>query len=113
MGNAEQQQANADGDPKAAVDDRLHEQVAADAMSGFVERFGGNGKTAMADEADEVIAQIATLEAHEHYQHHPWSGSSQDCWSRWRSHWVTTEGRRVGPERKSDTRSRIRETRTP
>ena len=69
VGHAHDEEANAERDAEAAVDDALHEQVAADARSRLVEGLGRGSDPSMADEPDHAIPQRLPLEQHEDHQH--------------------------------------------
>ncbi len=68
VGHAEQQEAHRDAQAEARVDDRLHEQVAADAVPGLVQCAGGRGEPLVADEPDESIPKVRLLDQHEDHE---------------------------------------------
>ena len=68
--HAEKVQSEAGDDAVDAVDERLHQQLPADARAGFVEGLGGHGQAAVADQPDQPVAQIAAFEQHEDHQRH-------------------------------------------
>ena len=46
---------------RAGVDQRLHQQLSADATAGFIKCLGGDGQPSVAGESDQAIAQVAAL----------------------------------------------------
>jgi hypothetical protein len=58
------EQAKPDTHPEAPVDNRLHQQVAADALTCLVHGARRRGQAAIADEANQTVAELLTLQQH-------------------------------------------------
>ena len=78
VGHAEDVEPDADGDAVDQIDQRLHQQLPADAGSGLVKRLRGDGQLAVPDQPDQPVAQIAAFEQHEDdHRHHEPRGSQR------------------------------------
>ena len=64
-GCADDPEADRDAESVRAIDHRLHEHVAADAICGLIEGLGRQAELAIADKVDEPVAQVFALEQHE------------------------------------------------
>ena len=65
---ADRPQPSANRDAIHHVDERLHQELAADAVRCFVEGLGGDGEVAMADHTDDATPQLLALQQQEDYQ---------------------------------------------
>ena len=52
-------------DSLPGVDERLHQQIAADALRGVAQRLGGGAEVLRAEQADHAVAQIGQPQQHE------------------------------------------------
>ena len=75
IGDADQEEPEPHSD--SSVDDRLHQQVAADALTGLIERLRRRRQLAEARQPDQPIAQVALFEEHEDDQHQHQPGARQ------------------------------------
>ena len=77
VGHSQQQQAHRDAHPEAHVDDRLHEQIAADALRGFVQGAGGGREPPVAHQPDEPVPEVRLLDQHEDHEDEDGRGHAQ------------------------------------
>ena len=68
VGQSDEVQPDRQGRAVAAVDGELHQQIAADALAGFVERLGSDGQAPPADEADQPVTQVLAADEHEDHE---------------------------------------------
>ena len=66
--HADGQQAQAEEDAEAGIDDRLHQQEAADATGRLVDELGGRDDLPLAGQSDDPVAQLLALQQHEDNQ---------------------------------------------
>ena len=69
IGNADQPKADADDDAERRVDRGLQEQIARQAVGGFVQRHGGALHVARTGQADKAVAQVILLQKNETDKH--------------------------------------------
>ncbi len=75
--DADKVQPDAHGDAEGAVDDELHEQVAADALSGIVEGTGRKRQPATSHHPNQAVPQVLALDEHEQHQHNHQAGTGE------------------------------------
>ena len=69
MRDADQEKPKHERQPKAAVDDQLHEEVAADSPASVVHSLGRGRHSSLAHQSQEAIAHVLAFEQHEDNQH--------------------------------------------
>ena len=69
MLDADEEQADAQGQSKRGVDGELSKQVAADPLAGLIQGPRRAGHAAVADQPNHAVAQVLAVQEHEDHQH--------------------------------------------
>ena len=69
IGHADQPQADADRNAVGDVHEQLHQQVAAHPLRRITQRLRRPVQISAADQPDEAVAQVLSLQQHEHDKH--------------------------------------------
>ena len=80
--HAQELQDDSGHDAINQIHQRLHQQLAADPAAGLIERAGRYRELAVADEANQPVAQIPALEQHEDGHGHDQSRGTKRAYQR-------------------------------